>query len=192
MLNAFKLNVFAAVEISWTYNVSEHMLLTHHCGQHLLKIFALPCIFECSTIASTGISQDLIDEIQASYGILFNAWPEQRKHASYLKYLCIPRICWCWTCSSRRFRKRTISSGQATDLARSKPIGTLGVAGTEFDPVVAALMEENTSVDWLYEDFPCLWPRIIALENHLRMSRPWSIWILFRDRRDTVQFWTFL
>jgi hypothetical protein len=54
-----------------------------------------------------------------------------------------------------------------------------------------SLMSDYQPSDWVQDLFPCLWPRIVVLEEHLHMAKPWSIWILFRDRRDTLQFWTF-
>jgi len=55
-------------------------------------------------------------------------------------------------------------------------------------------MEQSTSqrlLNWIPDYFQVLWPRIIELEKHLQAARPWRFWVLFRDRRDTLQFWTF-
>lgn len=63
---------------------------------------------------------------------------------------------------------------------------------SHFDPLLGELMTRPSMKDWTPEDFPHLWMRIVRLEQHLQTARPWSIWVLFRDKRDTVQFWTFL
>ncbi|KAF1970999.1 hypothetical protein BU23DRAFT_570259 [Bimuria novae-zelandiae CBS 107.79] len=107
-LNAFTLNVLGAVQISWTHNISCHMLLSRHGGRHVLEIFALP-------------------------------------HDSHIEY----------------------------------------------DPLLVKLMNGTEASDWTQDLFPCLWSRMVRLEDHLQEAKPWSIWILFRDRRDTLQFWTF-
>ena len=61
---------------------------------------------------------------------------------------------------------------------------------SEFDPLLVELMVNEPS-DWTPELFPSLWSRIVVLEEHLTTAKPWNIWILFRDQRDTLQFWTF-
>ncbi|KAJ4356651.1 uncharacterized protein N0V89_004687 [Didymosphaeria variabile] len=68
-LNAFTLNVFAAVEISWTYNISRHMMLSRIGGRYVLELFALPCALNADSLTSSavGISSELAQEIQESY-----------------------------------------------------------------------------------------------------------------------------
>jgi hypothetical protein len=62
---------------------------------------------------------------------------------------------------------------------------------TEYDPLPVELVGNEPS-DWTRDLFPHLWSRITILEEHLQAAKLWNIWILFRDRRDTLQFWTFL
>ena len=62
---------------------------------------------------------------------------------------------------------------------------------SEYDPLLAKLMSSESS-DWTPDMFPHLRARIVILEEHLEEAKPWSVWVLFRDRRDTLQFWTFL
>jgi hypothetical protein len=46
---------------------------------------------------------------------------------------------------------------------------------------------------WLKSDFHYLWPRIKELEQHVRNIRPDSLWkLLYRDRRDSLAWYTFL
>jgi hypothetical protein len=61
----------------------------------------------------------------------------------------------------------------------------------EYDPLLVKLMSIEPS-DWTSDMFPYLWSRIMILEEHLEEAKPWSVWVLFCDRRDTLQFWTFL
>lgn len=194
-LNAFKLKALGAVQIRWTQNLSRHMLLTICAGRNVLEIFQLPCAFYAETMGlnSVGIPVDLLHEIRESYSILFNAWAQKPPHVRFGLFLGLWKWCWCWACSAYGYRHAMIQDYQrqaglglrtrknATELTRS-----------EFDPVLVNLMEKDGSRGWTNELFPNLWMRIMALEEHLETSKPWSIWILFRDRRDTVQFWTFL
>lgn len=192
-LNAFTLDVLSAVEVSWTHNISRHMLLSRHGGRNTLEIFALPCALGATTSKAIGIPLEYAQEIRESYGILFNAWPAEPMHAKLGFFLGIRKLCQCWSCCAHRYRRRIISScKESSDLKSSRTKDTIDTVRSEFDPMLVNLMNNDTPPDWTYDFFPCLWPRIILLEQHLRTSRPWSIWVLFCDRRDTMQFWTFL
>jgi len=60
-----------------------------------------------------------------------------------------------------------------------------------FDGHIKHLIEREP-IDWSVDEFPRFWPRILALDKCLQEARPWNFWVLFRDRRDTLQYWTFL
>jgi hypothetical protein len=193
-LNAFTLSLLSPVDILWTHNISRHMLLTKIGGRFVLELFSLPCSFDIVTAASVEISAELTLEIQESYAMLFNAWPDAPLHATFGAVFDIWKFCWCWFCSARRFRLRCITSCQSTTGAathRRKKSNSF-MSGAVFDPMLEQLMSSQSMQDWTPDDFPRLWTRIVRLEQHVQTSRPWSIWVLFRDRRDTMQFWTFL
>jgi hypothetical protein len=194
-LNAFTLNVLGAVQISWTHNISRHMLLSRHGGRYIIELFALPCAFNASTLTSdaVGMSSELAQEIQESYCILFNAWPDQSFHVKIGRYFGIRKFCWCWSCSAYRYRNQVISKYRKLVHPKSRRVKRTrrGEQRSEYDPLLVDLMD-NESSDWTHDLFPCLWSRITVLEEHLQTAKPWNIWILFRDRRDTLQFWTFL
>jgi hypothetical protein len=198
-LNAFTLNVLGAVDISWTCNVTRHLLLTRRGGRWIMEVFAMPCVFKATSFTSetVGIPAELAQEIQESYCILFNGWPKTTLHARIARYSGLRRFCWCWSCSASRYRNRTMrqlkKGRSATSTSKWHTRRTQTSRGSsEFDPQLIELMNENELSDWTHDLFPSLWPRITALEQHVQDAKPWSIWILFRDRRDTLQFWTFL
>lgn len=194
-LNAFTLNVLGAMDVSWTHDVSRHMLMSQRRGRYVIEIFALPCIFDAqfSVAEQTGISPELAQEIQESYGILFNAWPRLPTHAKIGRYFGLRRLCWCWSCSAYRYRSVIISQlGDDRSLKSRRKGLQKNSSRSEFDPQLIELMCNGEAYDWTFELFPCLWSRIAALEEHLHRAKPWSIWVLLRDRRDTLQFWTFL
>ncbi|KAH7067517.1 hypothetical protein BKA63DRAFT_424271 [Paraphoma chrysanthemicola] len=188
-LNAWRLDAIAGVEIEWTMNVSRHMLLSQRSGRYLLEdhtrrvleVFALPCAFKASECHVFGIEYELIREIRNSYAILFNAWPVPW-HAKYGRFFGVQRFCWCEACSAQRYKQKVM-------IAYRGSTGTS--ARSEFDPMLERLMDDEAS-DWTIETFPSLWSRITALEKHLQTARPRSIWILLRDRRDTLQYYTFV
>lgn len=193
-LNAFTLNVFSGVDVQWTPNVSRHLLLTNVGGRYVLELFSLPCAFGSITSPAVGISWELRQEIEESYAMLFNAWYMKPLHVKLGAFVGIRKVCWCRSCCAYRYRKRCIracrSRGLATSLRRIN--NTANPIQSDFDPVLENLMMKYSMDDWTPESFPSLWPRIARLEKHLQSSRPWSLWVLFRDRRDTLQFWTFL
>lgn len=193
-LNAFTFNALGACEIAWTHNISRHMLLSRHHGTSILEIFALPCVFGGTFLTSEaiGLSSEYIQEIQDSYSILFNAWPNLPLHARLR--LGLQQFCICWSCSAYRYRQKVISKlrKDCAQSSRKSRNGRKVPHHSEFDPQLVTLMNSTDTADWTYEFFPSLWPRIVALEEHLLEAKPWNIWILFRDRRDTLQFYTFL
>lgn len=192
-LNAFTLNVLSAVQVSWTQNVSRHMLLTKPGGHHTLELFSLPCAFAVTTSECVGVPSELAQEIQESYAMLFNAWHEFPLHIRLGHWMSLRKFCWCWSCSAHRYRRQCIGKCKQGITASSRR-GKTGkkIVPSEFDPMLVELTETPAEFDWTPGDFPHLWTRITRLEQHLQTSRPWSLWILFRDRRDTMQFWTFL
>ncbi|KAF2818113.1 hypothetical protein CC86DRAFT_364684 [Ophiobolus disseminans] len=194
-LNAFTLNVLSAVDILWTPNVSRHMLLTKVGGRAALELFSLPCALGAITSPTAGISIELGQEIEDTYAVLFNAWDNASWHARRGKFLGIHKVCWCWSCSAARYRQRCIISCRTrapVSPRHHKRNVTSNMHQGIFDPKLEELMTGELIGNWTPEVFPKLWPRIARLEQHLQTSRPWSLSVLFRDRRDTMQFWTFL
>lgn len=193
-LNAFNLNLFGAVDVLWTPNISRHLLLTKLRGRHVLELFSLPCAFDAITMPQVGVSAELTLEIQESYAMLFNAWPSVPLHVKLGSVLGIQRLCWCLSCSAFRYRQTCVHAcvrAAGADARHRRRSGSDSVQ-SHFDPLLEELTAHQSMKDWTPDDFPHLWTRIIRLEQHLQTSRPWNIWVLFRDRRDTVQFWTFL
>jgi hypothetical protein len=193
-LNAFTLNVLSAVTIEWTPNVSRHMLLTKANGHFVLELFSLPCAFTAIGSPEVGVPIELTQEIEESYAVLFNAWPSIPLHARLGALFGLRKVCRCWSCSSYRFRQRCINTCKMHDVASSR-IGknvAPNLHHNDFDPALETLMTSQSMRNWTLDDFPLLWSRITRLEQHLQTSRPWSLSVLFRDRRDSMQFWTFL
>jgi hypothetical protein len=191
-LNAYTLNVFGAVDIAWTHNVSRHLSLSKRDGRHILEIFSLPCALDATSLKLGGITTELAQEIKETYALLFNASHETPRHVKLARILGIGSFCWCRYCSMRRHRNRAIMSYKRFSQHRAS--GAKRVQRThksEYDPLLFELMISEPS-DWTPDMFPHLWARIVILEEHLEEAKPWSVWVLFRDRRDTLQFWTFL
>ncbi len=189
-LNACTLSSLAGVRIHWTANLSRHLLISSRASGPVLELFALPCIFRGArkSLQASGLPADLVQEIQESYSLLFNTASPTPLHAWMSRVLGLRRWCWCWSCSGRRLREHEMNR------LKREPLGEKWGSDTksEFDPHLAMLITMPAQEDWSYELFPNLWSRISALEEHLHKAKPWNFWVLFRDRRDTLQFWTFL
>ncbi|KAB2109329.1 hypothetical protein AG0111_0g2665 [Alternaria gaisen] len=191
-LNAYTLNVFGAVDIAWTHNVSRHLSLSKRDGRHILEIFSLPCALDATSLKLGGITNDLAQEIRETYALLFNASHKIPRHTKLARILGVGSFCWCRFCSMRRHRNHAIMSYKR--FSKHRTLGAKKAQRThssEYDPLLVKLMSSQSS-EWTPDMFPHLWARIMILEEHLEEAKPWSVWVLFRDRRDTLQFWTFL
>lgn len=182
-LNAYTLFSLADTRISWTFNFSRHLLLSSVGGHYILEVFALPCAFQGKTLFKAGVPPDLVHEIQDSYSILFDPYGGLSFHARWGKAIALPRWCFCQSCAVYRFKLSEMKALESRKRAQSRE---------EFDPYLLNLMSRSELMNWDSDLFIHLWPRIVALEEHLQSAKPWKFWVLFRDRRDTLQFWTFL
>lgn len=192
-LNATNLSTYSHVEIAWTQNISRHLLLSKRAESYYLEVFALPCALQGgaeSVLSNMGIPTDLMDEIECSYATLFNPSSESRLHKTLAWVIGLHHWCRCLYCTAYRFRKHTLEKLKGIRHRRRR--SSLGTGyRMAYDDQIRVLMERNPS-QWNQTEFRNLWPRILVLDAHLQRARPWNFWVLFRDRRDTVQYWTFL
>lgn len=192
-LNAFTLHLLQSVQINWTQDVSRHLLLAKRGDQHFLDVFAIPCTLEPNNMTKKykALLNELIPEIQETYSNLFHAWWSEPLHVRWCGSLGIRKICWCSFCSSYRYwmvvlyrhkehNGYTVASKEQHDTRLS-----------EFDPMLVFFRDKKPK-NWSHENFPNLWSRITILDRHIEEAKPWSIWVLLRDRRDTLQYWTFM
>ncbi|SPN99227.1 uncharacterized protein DNG_02264 [Cephalotrichum gorgonifer] len=180
-LNLFRLTTLADVSILWTDNISRHLLLTRRGQRRHVELFALPCAMGTGAhdvLRDIGIPADVMHEIKLSYANLFNPAPPSALHRYLNGAVGLALWCWCLSCSSRRLRDRAFRDRRDAALL-------------PYDPLLRELAEHETSL-WEQSEFENLWPRIVALERCLQEARPWNFWVLLRDSRDTVQYWTFL
>lgn len=197
-LNAFKLANLGAVHILWTNNVSRHMLLSQHAKVYYLELFAIPSAFASpgprKGLIQAGVSSDLMEEIQMSYANLFHPVQSSWSHRYLGRLVFLRYWCWCLACSSRRLAARQIKTLKPQPRRRrpvDSKIRVPEMSKPPYDPLLSDWMVRDAGT-WDQIEFESLWLRIVALDAHLAGSKPWSFWVIFRDRRDSVQFWTFL
>lgn len=191
-LNAYRMVVIGGVRLRWTDNISRHLLLSEHGGIIYLELFALPCAIDRGAeyvLERVGIPISLAQDIKNSYANLFNPVSPTRLHRWFSSILAARYWCWCLGCSSHRLKVREFRELKARNNGGGRAGGHL--RKVPFDPLLEQLSKEK-AVPWDPTEFPNLWPRLLTLEEHMNKSRPWSFWVLFRDNRDTLQYWTFL
>jgi hypothetical protein len=191
-MNIFKMMTVAGVQIRWTDNLSRHMLLSNQGPRkRYIELFALPGAFSSgpdTVLDKMGISFDLQEEICFSYATLFNPTRSSKLHCYVGKFAW----CWCMSCSSARLTRQEL-----TRLRKQCGDGTVsgvhwkGSMWLIYDPELEKLTKEECQ-EWRRETYTNLWPRIVALDKCVQEAKPWNFWVLLRDRRDTVQYWTFL
>ncbi|GAB1312651.1 hypothetical protein MFIFM68171_02861 [Madurella fahalii] len=190
-LNAVRLVSLGGVKFTWTTNISRHLLLSKHEDAYFVELFSLPCALQDGSgelLARMGISANLMDEIESSYSTLFNPFTASSLHRILKKTLALRCWCWCLECSSFRLRHRLLANVKLPTRKNGGPRHSITIPK---DPRVKSLMEKDPS-EWDRTEFKDLFPRILALDSHLQKCKPWSIWVIFLDKRDTVQYWTFL
>lgn len=195
-VNAARLAALGQVEVIWTANISRHLLLSRQGERPCLELFALPCALQGggdNMLVKMGILPlELVDEIEASYATLFHPVQASRVHRTLAMILGLRYWCWCLDCASYRLRRRVLAPLRASNYRRSlaRPYT---VYPFNLDARLEMLVQRDASQwQWDHTEFRQLWPRILALDAHLEQTKPWSFWVIFRDRRDTVQYWTFL
>ncbi|OCK73198.1 hypothetical protein K432DRAFT_430714 [Lepidopterella palustris CBS 459.81] len=184
-LNMYTLCSFAGVKIHWTTNLSRHLLLSKRDGKDILEIYSLPSMFKSSTPAMIGLgNMELALEVRLSYASLFN--PYQPKHRGVLsRMLQRKKWCWCRHCMLARMRDVELK-GLKHDRGHAEQLML-----PTYDETIQTLMAAH-AVDWEIGSYNYLWTRVEALEKFLRCSKPWGFRVLFRDNRNTAQYWTFV
>ncbi|CVL05077.1 uncharacterized protein FMAN_13039 [Fusarium mangiferae] len=195
-LNLSKLMTLARVRLIWTDNLSRHLLLSRRGQKKYLELFALPCALHRGSLnvfGTIGISADLLDEIESSYANLFNPIVPNRIHKYVENFIGLRLWCWCLSCSSQRLKSRELRmlKSQVSRVGRRNDRFRHSQLQLPYDPMLDTLAGREATW-WDQTEFENLWPRILALEKCLQEARPWSFWVLLRDKRDTVQYWTFL
>jgi hypothetical protein len=120
-------------------------------------------------------------EITRSYVILFNPVEISSTH-SFFNIFGAWRACWCLSCTSRRLMQQEFQSLRSNESV---------LESVFFDPLLEKLSVAQRT-EWNQHSFPHLWSRLTILEAALQEAKPWNFWVLFRDRREKLPFWTFL
>jgi len=214
-LNLYTLKTLAAVDVHWTTNMARHLLLSKSHGRTTVEVFSLPSTL--STAFPRAMSGSLVQEVASSYVRLFNIdldvgsyiiisntmQPHNATilspHRSIAERMILRSLwCWCRKCAYCRASRQALTSLKREmccplDGRHSVESGSEGGQGSPgfdlFDPAIWFYMGPSPKRDWKPETFPSLWPRIVALREYQDRAKPWNLRSLFRDRRDTANWW---
>lgn len=176
-LNAHKLMKFGRLTVSWTSDISQHLLIDEENG--LLMLFCFPGLLSVHDAYSSSpvvesfrfvpISSNILHVNVGSYTNDFSYYvPEELTNE-------IQRSYWLLFNSKRTGRqafKRALKGDSHSD---TKPI----------DLVLSSLSVRSNEMDtvWARDKFAYLWPRILELKSHLDGSEPEKWWeLLWRDK----------
>ncbi|KAA8650151.1 uncharacterized protein ATNIH1004_002832 [Aspergillus tanneri] len=181
--NAYMLHTLLRVHIRWVDALALH--LDYDKSSRTLSLFSYPS-FCLDTLASNGLIYSFASIER--YGIDPRADKEdisQLLREVLLSY----RLLFGQSAKSRRlFRQIFKPSEKHGSLFDS--LLPLVCTRKQF-PIASTSIVGDRPVYFAARDFPVLYERIELIAKELKDARPNSIGNLIRDRRDTLQFWTF-
>lgn len=162
--------------------------------------------------AISGMSREMMKEIEDSYAILFHcgsleSQPECRVFSTIL--LGSEKVCLCRRCSFNRFEKEITDELEASPRPDEEDKGKEGSppkTAVIRDPKLKELISRNKQSDgqsnghsdkqpkrlpvmWDRAQFPYLLPRIVALEILRNETAPWNLKSLFTNTRKRSEHW---
>ncbi|RYC82118.1 hypothetical protein BFJ63_vAg14979 [Fusarium oxysporum f. sp. narcissi] len=186
-VNAYLLHTLLGVRFRWVDSIALH--LDYDKSSRTLSIFCFPSIcasqlesrsgtiFAFASTEKNGVDPradeddiaHLLEEILLSYRLLFGQCEKSRK---------LFRVV---------FDPANLPFPQPDTLLHV----LCGQRQLSFDASHANLLPRDRRVYYAARDFPVLYERVELLAKELSGARPKSMSGLLRDRRDTLQFWTF-
>lgn len=182
-MNAYLLHTLLRVQIRWVDNLALH--LDYDKSSKTLSLFSYPSfclkmlvtngeIFSFASIEEYSVDprsnkddiSQLLREVLLSYRLLFGL-----------------------STKSRRLFRQTFNSSQK----HARPVDTLLplICTRKRFPYISTFILMDRPVYFADRDFPVLYERVKLISKEIKDARPNSIGDLIRDRRDTLQFWTF-
>lgn len=181
--NAYLLHVLLHVHIQWVDSLCLH--LDYDKSSRTLSLFSFPSF--CLEMLHT---HGVIYSFASIEGPCADPRANSDDISQYLlEVLLSYRLLFGQSASSRKFFRRTFSPS--------------GVQGCQLDTLLpqlcaksrldcsSSLILVDRPVYFSARDFPVLCDRIELIANELKDAKPKSFGGLIRDRRDTLQYWTF-
>ena len=181
--NAYLLHVLLHVNIQWVDALALH--LDYDKSSRTLSLFSYPSF--CLEMLHT---HGAIYSFASIEGPCADPRANEDDISQYLKEVLLSyRLLFGQSASSRKFFRRIFSPSDVQGCQVDTLLPQL-CANSRFDCPLA-LIPLDRSIYFLARDFPVLYDRVELIANELKDARPKSFRGLLRDRRDTLQYWTF-
>jgi hypothetical protein len=181
--NAYLLHLLLHVNIQWVDSLSLH--LDYDKSSRTLSLFSYPS-FCLEMLHSHGV----IYSFASIEGPCADPRANSDDISQYLlEVLLSYRLLFGQSASSRKFFRRTFSPSEVQSCQLDTLLPQL-CAKSRLD-CPSSLIPVDRSVYFSARDFPVLYDRIELIANELKDAKPKSFGGLLRDRRDTLQYWTF-
>lgn len=181
--NAYLLHVLLHVHIQWVDSLSLH--LDYDKSSRTLSLFSYPSF--CLEMLHT---HGVIYSFASIEGPCADPRANSDDISQYLlEVLLSYRLLFGQSASSRKFFRRTFSLSEVQGCQLDTLLPQL-CAKSQLD-CPSGLRLVDRPVYFSARDFPVLCDRIELIANELKDAKPKSFGGLIRDRRDTLQYWTF-
>ncbi|KXX82640.1 hypothetical protein MMYC01_201086 [Madurella mycetomatis] len=201
-LNAYNLHTLLQVQFRWVDTLALH--LDYDTSTRTLSLFRFPSI--CASQLLKGQQQQETASDSDWTGTIFSfasaemamsavdPRADEDDIAEFLREVLLSfRLLFGQSVKSRKLFRQVFTPAVAPF---PQPDTLLGYLCTERQlPTTLApasnWMPKDKSAYYAARDFPVLYRRVELIARELERSRPRSVGGLLRDRRDTLQFWTF-
>lgn len=181
--NAYLLHVLLHVNIQWVDSLSLH--LDYDKSSRTLSLFSYPSF--CLEMLHT---RGVVYSFASIDGPCIDPRANNDDISQYLQEVLLSyRLLFGQSAASRKFFRRTFSPSEVQGCQLDTLLPQLCAKSRLDSP--SGFMPVDQSVYFSNRDFPVLYDRILLIANELKDASPKSFSGLLRDRRDTLQYWTF-
>lgn len=181
--NAYLLHVLLRVHIRWVDSLALH--LDYDKSTRTLSLFSYPSF--CLKMLLSGGTVYAFASIEE-----YSADPRSNKDdiSQILREVLLSyRLLFGQSGKSRKLFRQTFKPPEKNGCQVDSLLPL--ICTTKQPPHISTLIPIDRPVYFAARDFPVLSERIELIAKELKGARPNSIAGLIRDRRDTLQFWTF-
>ncbi|KAJ5701173.1 hypothetical protein N7488_008721 [Penicillium malachiteum] len=176
LLNAATLSSLGGIQIEWIENISSHLHFDLEAKK--LFIFRLPSfcyVNHHQSVALSRLLDEYYDEFNRPTGFTRNAFLKEIR----LSY----QLIFGDSSSSRRFYKRK-------ELRRLRKFGPIDPELNLLCGLVSRISHPRDSYSMI-TDFSIFASRLSTLQDHIIRQNPNSLRMIWRDTRNSYQWWTF-
>lgn len=180
--NAYLLHTLLRVHIRWVDSLALH--LDYDKSSRTLSLFSYPSF--CLEMLHSG---GIVYSFASIEGYGADPCADKEDISQFLQEVLLSyRLLFGQSAKSRKLFRHTFKPpGEHDSLADF----LLPLICTKKQLATPTLIPMDRSIYFTARDFPVLCERIEIISKELKDARPKSIHDLIRDRRDTLQYWTF-